>query len=150
MIWKKRSLTGSSIKKLSQFRIKFFEPEPGSGLFAEILGQWRLLSISMFSLNWWVQEKTIHLNKDLDALDGGKISILIFVFMRLDSSFDYILYPAFRFLIRLYFVPCTLVQNEIILFRNYFHKNIVITHINRLIACKSTSFLLSECLYITS
>ena len=35
---KQRSLTGSSSQKLSRFRFKFFEPEPGSELFAEILG----------------------------------------------------------------------------------------------------------------
>ena len=36
---KQRSLTGSFSQKWARFMLKFFQPEPGSGSFAEILGQ---------------------------------------------------------------------------------------------------------------
>ena len=46
---------------------------------------------------------------------------------------------------------CTLVQNEIISFRNYFHKNFVIRHLNRLINMQKSqkSFHFSIIFFIT-
>ena len=44
-----KSLTASSNQKWSRFRFKYFEPEPGSGSFAEILGHYHIRYIFSIS-----------------------------------------------------------------------------------------------------